>query len=112
MGDVLPTCTKCGETRPRSAFPNSKHDPPRPCQPCKPCRNETRRKWYARNAQSALAINQGWRERNPHLMRLGQRRAELRRRYGLTLEDYASILERQGAFVRFVGAHNDQNTWR
>ena len=70
---------------------------------CKLCMSDTRRRWYARNREYAIRRAQRWREQNPEKYEewkrrnreenkprrtIQERRGHLRRKYGLTLEEY------------------------
>lgn len=85
--------------------------PPCPCgRPhyakglCRPCRRRERRKDPDVRAAETASRNR-WRERHPDRDRAirstgryreGQRNGSIRRKYGLTPEQYADLLERQG----------------
>lgn len=59
--EIIPqakTCTKCGESKPPSAFS------PKSCY-CKPCNAERAREYHARNKDRANASARAWKAANP-----------------------------------------------
>ncbi len=53
------------------------------------------RKWRAENAERNKANVAAWAARNPHKKRATYRRHDLKRHFGITVEQYESILVRQ-----------------
>ena|ERR1035437_7998832 len=51
--------------------------------------------WYSRNKDKSKAAARRWRSANPERFRVQHRRAEYKRLYDLTLEEYAAILTKQ-----------------
>jgi hypothetical protein len=107
-------CRKCGHLQPWSEFyrERSAADGYRP--ECKACAREYRRQYYRRNREAAIARVQAWREANPDLYVRYQRayrkkrphaerEGHLRRKFGLTLADYARLLELQGGGCAICG---------
>ena len=68
--------------------------PPRPLR--MDIKSVKRRAWYRKNSAGVLARNKKWALANPEKTALGHRRKQLRRLYGLTLEEVASRLAAQG----------------
>lgn len=74
-------CSDCGEVKPFDEFPNNKGKKDGKRTHCKSCHN-------ARNA--------AWRDANPEKEAASQRRRNLRNKYGLTVEQWDEMYERQG----------------
>jgi hypothetical protein len=107
-------CKKCGETKPLEDFYQEKagRDGHRP--ECKACNLAAKKLWYANNRDRAIATVKQWQTDNPERV-LESRRAyraanpekiregHLRRRFGLTLDGYAAMLEAQGGRCAICG---------
>lgn len=57
------------------------------------CRASVRR-WAAENPTKKRECARSWREKNPRKHRESERRSDVKRRYGLTLEEYDTIIAR------------------
>ncbi len=107
-------CTKCGELKPRTEF-----YPAPGCRDglrgeCKSCHIAKSKAWYARNRDESIAYVKRWQQTHPEHMReyrqrnrdrraLQMRRLHLRRRFGMTLEDYDNVLAAQGGGCAICG---------
>lgn len=82
-------CNGCGETKRPDEMSKSGNG-----KTCKTCRNATNKAWRDREGvrERAAASNRRWRDRNPHM----RRKQNMARYYGITPEDYAGMLDRQG----------------
>lgn len=58
------------------------------------------RAYYQRNKDRQREADRRWREENPDKAKLAGKRWELRRRYGMTLEEYDLLVERQGGLCK------------
>src|SRR5690606_5587543 len=63
---------------------------------CKECQGETQRAWQKARPGYATDQTRKWRERHPGAATIINKRASLLREYGITLDDYFAMLERQG----------------
>lgn len=116
----MKTCSKCGEAKPVEAFYATSGNR------CKPCHNrETRRRaianpertaqvrnrWRARPDIKARELANGsrWRKRNPETVRVVQFMHNLKRNYGLTIDQYHAMQERQDFQCRICGADDRGN---
>lgn len=110
------TCTRCAADKPRSDF--STHRSGRPQTWCKPCVNEYSRERYAsrpevqvavkararvwakqnpdKRAAQARAMRARWKSERPESIALLRRNWEIRKKYGLTPDDYDALLASQG----------------
>lgn len=102
-------CRICGASKPLEDFyANVKgRDGKRP--ECKACTAERRKAWYAANREREIARVKVWQQANPDRVNASQRRRRqtperkaqqrayyLGRKYGITLEEYETLLEDQG----------------
>lgn len=78
-------CTRCGVTKPREEFHDNQG---RPRSQCKLCTGERVRDWA---------------DANPEKVKAKARAGALRRKYGLTVEEYESLLEGQGGACALCG---------
>lgn len=106
-----PLCNKCG--KPRKLF--GKRD--RRWR-CRPCETLLEREYYNKNRDDRLAKDRVWREKNrAKVVEYGRRwraenperhdylmyRGNLRRKFGITPEDAAALLEKQGGVCGICG---------
>lgn len=89
------TCTKCGEEKPLSEFRINKQGRLGRHSRCRACEAQYQREKYKRNPERHAAYIKAWQERHPERAAAIKRRCELRRNYGLTPEDYDSLLHQQ-----------------
>jgi hypothetical protein len=68
-------------------------------------RSEHRRQHYLANREKELAQMAEWRGRNPGPHADARRRSKLRVKYGLTIEGYNALLDKQGGVCAVCG-HN------
>lgn len=64
---------------------------------------EQKREYYKANRAKILAKNEAWRRANPAASAEKDRRASLRRNFGLSLEQYAGMLAAQGGRCAMLG---------
>lgn len=87
----MKTCSKCGAEKPLSEFykrKDSKDGYRGDCRQCNDMKSKT------------------WRKLNPDKRKIIYRRGELKRLYGLTFEEYNSLLESQGFKCAMCGGNN------
>ena len=104
-------CRKCGITKPLSEFHKARGMRDGHRNECKPCLKQIQRAWYERNREYAIARAQDWVRRNPERYaeqkrrwredkkverRAIERSGHLRRKYGLTIEDFEFLRVAQG----------------
>jgi hypothetical protein len=100
-------CKKCGIVKPFEEFYREKgcRDGYRP--ECKVCNLAARKAWYAANREREIARVKAWQQANPDRVNASQRarhlanpnrarEGHLRRKFGLSLEDYDQLLATQG----------------
>ncbi len=96
-------CKKCGEVKPLTEFHRARDNRDGHRNECKSCWRSLQKQWYQRNREYAIARTQRWRdanqdkyaewkrrnrEENKPCRRAQERRGHLRRKYGLTPEEY------------------------
>lgn len=87
----MKTCSKCG-------YVGNNFPPSRGSQ-CRDCKNAYRREWGNRNPDKNRQYKQTWVDRNLS----ADRAKHLKRKYGLSEEDYAVLLAAQGGVCGICG---------
>jgi hypothetical protein len=92
-------CPVCG-----SAFePSKKHPKQKYCNV-----NCQAKAWRDRNPEKVKSSEKKYRENNPEKVYQKLRKASLKRRYGITLEKYQSILDMQGGVCAICGKAKEE----
>jgi hypothetical protein len=94
MGESLKTCTKCLETKNRDLFSNHKRSKDGKKASCKSCQKLYNDKWYVNNTEKKADTSRWWNIEN---------------KYGLSKEDYLSILNSQGNCCKICKLSSEKN---
>jgi hypothetical protein len=108
-------CKKCGVVKPLHEFYEARGTRDGHRGSCKSCESARRAEWYQQNRERVIGKVRSWRHENRDRYLAYQRdykrsRADaeragyLRRRFGLSIEDYYSILASQGGGCGVCGA--------
>jgi hypothetical protein len=104
-------CAICHDIKPLSQFRTLKKRPPHGRYRCIPCEREIRanscRAWVSRNPDKRSKMESNWRKKNADKLREKWRKAraankdrfrgyDLKRLYGITLDEYNAMHDRQG----------------
>ena len=88
-------CTSCIQEKALSEFKSSKTAKRGHRAVCKECDSLLNEKWRKDNAAYKQQQDKEWKEANPDKVLFSYFKYNLKRNFGITVEDYASILESQ-----------------
>lgn len=93
------TCRICGEDKPLESFSRQRGRRDGRTSYCKPCDNERKKAWNRanpdRDSNRNREYHRNWRRENPDRVRAYDRRQSLKSKYGMTPEDFESMLADQ-----------------
>lgn len=103
-------CTGCGQIKPLDSqhFTKDKHDPSGFTYRCKMCRAKAHREWSLKNPEKVKEINLKNREKRKQFYKSPEgvkssRRAHLKRLFGISLEEYEKMSEKQNHVCAICG---------
>jgi len=92
---VTKTCTGCLAEKPIEMFYRKARSRDGYATRCKECHNAKVKEWEKSHPENIRARTYRWRERNPEKARAIQRRSEMKRKYGLTEDQFVALLASQ-----------------
>lgn len=93
-------CTTCGIEKPVSAFHRNRTQADGLHNQCKECKGDSSRRSYQKNREKVLVKQAKYAANNRHV----NRSASLRRKYGISLEQYEAMYRAQGGRCALCGA--------
>lgn len=93
------TCTQCLKDLPIEDFPRNGGKPDGRSSWCKPCHAEKSRRWREANPEKARQTRQRYEAKNPDK----HHQSHLSRTYGITVDEFESILGDQGGGCAICG---------
>lgn len=70
---------------------------------CKSCKSAYHRQWHLANREKQIARQKQWNRDNPERRRLNALKRHLRLKFGITLDEYQAINDRQGGVCAICG---------
>ena len=103
-------CSGCGETKAVTNFGKQKSRPDGVEYRCKKCMQDYRNKRYSnpRIKTKLLKSSATWREKNPD----SDANKQLRRKYGITLEQYNNLFQLQNGLCGICGKSESTRRWK
>jgi recombination endonuclease VII len=93
---VVKTCSGCKRSFSLEAFGSQKYR-------CRGCHSGYQRRWRERNQTKVRANDRAYRERNRTSVLRRQRNHTLRRKYGLSVDEFERMAEEQGGLCAACG---------
>jgi hypothetical protein len=94
-------CTSCDESKMMSEYRKDKTSYDGLTQKCKPCFSIYQKEWYEKNKEKQKTNAKEYRKKNP----LSHFQSHIKRKYGITLEDYNSMFISQGGCCAICNTH-------
>lgn len=94
MSERTKRCPVCEEVKPFAEFPKNRSAKNGIGSYCKPCFAKRNRERQQRDPR-VRELQKEWDRKHPERRKVYARRAVLKRQYGLTIEEYEQMLERQ-----------------
>jgi hypothetical protein len=88
-------CTRCKETKPAAKFNREKRKKNGLQSWCRECMKFNNRRYYAKDPGGCVSRSRQWQRDNPEKVKQMRERSRFAR-YGITQDDFAQIVERQG----------------
>ena len=88
-------CTKCGEAKSIGDFYRDSQKPSQLSPQCKSCKNTINKSWGEKNKETIAVIKNRWLLKNKEYRQIISLRSHLKRKYGLTIEEYEVLVEKQ-----------------
>lgn len=85
-------CSGCKKSKPLDEFHVCRRNKDGRKSECKKCGCKRSQDWYSKNPESIKIIRKRHRENNPGAIALYDRRSKLKRKFGITLEQYDQLL--------------------
>lgn len=101
-------CRKCQETKPLTEFFKDKSFADGHYSRCKECKTASTYAWREKNPAVYNALAVKWRDKNPDK----QHATDIKRHYGLSIEDYNKMLEEQNNGCAICGKQHDSSKKR
>lgn len=98
----MKVCTKCKENKPLSDFQKQKNTRDGLRYDCRTCHVKTTQEWYQRNRDKVRA------GQKTEDARIKRRNRLMRKRYGITAEQYQSLLDKQQYRCAICRRHQDE----
>lgn len=100
--NLFKTCSRCNKSEPDVKFDSNYR------KVCNKCRHD-KQQWAKKNPEKNNAQTKKWIQENPDKAKLIQRRANLKRTYGISLEQYQELLEKQNYQCYICGKTEEEN---
>src|ERR1022692_1721955 len=87
-------CPKCRRSKPLDQFYNNRKQVDGKQTYCKKCHSVNVRAWQTKNKLRLRTYTRNWQKKNKDKMRVARRRHDLKKKYGLTSEDFDALLQK------------------
>lgn len=92
----MKTCSKCGVSKEEAEFYRRSPKAGKGLfTNCKECAKNTTKKNYVKNPLASRGASKNWRKRNPAQAKRYDKASRLRRKYGISMEEYQQMLATQ-----------------
>ncbi len=111
-------CNECGIEKPLSEYHKHKIEKDGRCSVCKLCRCKAASNWRKNNHKKVKEsykkfgkeYNKKYKQENPDKYKLYYRKSKLKRMYGVSLDDYNKMFQKQRGCCAICGKHQSQES--
>jgi len=113
MSSETKKCSGCSVIKPRDAFCRDRSKPDGACSRCRDCQRLYSRARFSvpENLEARREKSRAFRRDHPEKFKRSVRSATLKKKYGISIDDFEKLLEAQGRICAICGSDHPGTTW-